>query len=32
MYDNPPSVDQRTVCGTWVLIGIDGPCVERGSL
>ena len=32
MYDNPPSVDQRTVCaltdasvkgGTWVLLGID---------
>ena len=32
MYDNPPSVDQRTVCaltdasvkgGAWVLLGID---------
>ena len=32
MYDNPPSVDQRTVCaltdasvkgGSWVLLGID---------
>ena len=35
MYDNPPSVDQRTVCAltdasvngaTWVLLGIDWNC------
>ena len=36
MYDNPPSIDQRTVCaltdasvkgGTWVLLGIDWTCL-----
>ena len=40
MYDNPPSVDQRTVCaltdasvkgGTWVLLGIDWTWLRSTS-